>query len=128
MRGYLPNHLKSCFENTFEFNKSNLIKALYDSKTPNKFAAQFAIFAGENIKNEFIIELVRSSFREFFEEIMVNYDDYKNSEISFVGAIAFTFSEILKSVALEYDMKVSEIDKSPLANLIKYHSVDLLEN
>jgi N-acetylglucosamine kinase-like BadF-type ATPase len=128
LRGYLPNHLESDFENTFEFNKSNLIKALYDSITPNKFAAQFAIFAGKHINDEFIKELVRSSFNEFFKEIMINYNNYKNNEICFIGSIAFVFSEILESVALEFDMKVGKINKSPLANLIKHHTIDVQEN
>jgi hypothetical protein len=80
LRGYLPKHLKPDSETIFKFNKSTLLKALYGFNTPNKFAAQFTIFAGKNINNEFIKELVRSSFKEFFKEIMINYNNYKTMQ------------------------------------------------
>ena len=128
MRGYLPKHLKTDSETIFKFNKSTLLKVLYGFNTPNKFAAQFTIFTGKNINNEFIKGLVRSSFKEFLKEIMINYNNYKNNEICLIGPLAFVFSEILESIALEFEMKVGKMNKSPLANLIKYHIADLLEN
>jgi N-acetylglucosamine kinase-like BadF-type ATPase len=122
IRGYLPHHLESLFVSTYGFTKSDLITALYDSKSPNKFTAQFSIFAGDNIHHEFIKELVKTSFRDFFLEIVVRYKAYKGMEIRFVGSVAFVFSEILKSVATEFEMKVSKINKNPLQNLVYYHA------
>lgn len=121
VRGYLPHHLALLFNSTYGFTESQLVSALYTSKSPNKFAAQFAVFAGNNIQNEFIKELVTSAFRSFFLEIIVHYKKYKGMEINFVGSVAFVFFEILIAVAEEFDMRVGKVSKSPLKDLVNYH-------
>lgn len=124
VRGYLPNHLALLFNSTYGFTKPQLISALYESKSPNKFAAQFAVFAGNNIQNKFITELVTSAFRDFFLEIIVHYKNYKGMGVNFVGSVAFVFSEILIAVGTEFEMKVDKIIKTPLQDLVNFHMPD----
>jgi len=121
VRGYLPNHLELLFSFTYGFSKLQLVSALYASKLPNKFAAQFAVFAGNNIQNVFIKELVASSFRDFFLGIIVHYKNYIGKEINFIGSVAFVFFEILVAVAAEFEMKVGKVNKTPLQYLVNFH-------
>ncbi|MBC7746072.1 MAG: N-acetylglucosamine kinase [Flavobacterium sp.] len=121
VRGLLPSHLTLAFKEQFQFTEAQLISELYASKSPNKFSAQFCAFAGKHVDEPFILELTKTSFRDFFNGIIVHYKNYKGFEISFVGSVAFVFLPILKSVAEEFSMNVGKAVKCPLADLIDYH-------
>lgn len=123
VRGYMPTSLSMSFKEVYGINSEELIAELYTSNSPNKFSAKFSLFAGQNHTHEFIKELVKCSFRNFFSEIMAHYPNYEGREISFVGSVAFEFQGLLKSVALEHNMIVVKVVKAPLESLIKYHTL-----
>jgi glucosamine kinase len=123
VRGYMPTSLSIFFKEVYGINSEELIAELYSSNSPNKFSAKFSLFAGQNHTHEFIKELVKYSFRNFFSEIMAHYPNYKGREISFVGSVAYEFQGLLKSVALEHNMVVVKVVKAPLESLIKYHTL-----
>ncbi len=121
VRGLLPNHLTMAFKEQFKFTEAQLISELYAAKTPNKFSAQFSAFAGKYIEEPFILDMVKASFRDFFNGIIIHYKNYKGFEISFVGSVSFVFLPILKSIAEEFSMKVGKAIKCPLDDLIDFH-------
>lgn len=121
VRGYLPEELKKLFIDTYGISAEDIITDLYASNLPNRYAAQYAIFVSQHIHHEFMQNLVKSSFRNFFSEIVSNYKDHKGMEINFVGSIGFAFKNILSFVASEYEMLLGRVVKEPLSHLITYH-------
>ncbi|RZK60739.1 MAG: N-acetylglucosamine kinase [Pedobacter sp.] len=124
VRKSMPIHLYLLFEQTFKMNSDQVIAELYGTSSPNKFAAGFTTFAGQNIDDDFVKALVKSSLRDFFSGIIVHYKNYHGSSISFVGSVAFAFLPMLATVTEDFGMRLGKVIKSPLADLIAYHLAD----
>lgn len=122
-RGILPEDLQKSFYETYQLTDDDILNEVYSSKMPNTFCASFCIFISEHIKHPFIVEMVESSFRDFFENIVKHYPNYQNYSFNCVGSIAHNFLPMLTSVADEFNMKIGNIIRNPLDGLAKYHAV-----
>jgi len=40
-----------------------------------------------------------------------------------VGSIAFVYQDIIKNIALKYNIKVGKVLKQPIEELVKYHQL-----
>lgn len=122
-RGFLPEELQKSFYETYKLTDDDILNEVYSSKMPNTFCASFCIFINENIQHPFIIEMVKSSFRDFFENIVKHYPNYQNYSFNCVGSIAHNFLPLLGAVADEFNMQIGNIIRNPLEGLAKYHTI-----
>jgi hypothetical protein len=65
----------------------------------------------------FIVDILKKGFTEFIETNIKSYSDYKDKTCHFVGSIAYHFSEILKQLCQEKEIKVGKILKHPIEEL-----------
>jgi len=122
MRGRLDSQMYERFKTLFKIkHNEEILKALYDSNTPNRYLASFFPLAVEFADNEYVIKLVKTCFEDFFENLVTQYPSYKNYSFNCIGSVAFLFSDILKNVANNYGMQCGLIIKSPLDQLLAYH-------
>lgn len=121
LREELPSFLINQFYTKYELTYNDLIKKCYSSKIPNRYLASFTPFLLENLQDKNIKELIYNSFLGLFKNQIIKYSDYHKYSISFVGSIAYYFSDILKKVANEYSMNIHLIVKKPIDKLINYH-------
>lgn len=122
MRNYLPADLQKSFKETFKIeNNEQILSAVYSNKFPNRYLASFCKFAGDHIENKHIINIVQISFRDFFQNLVSKYPDYKKYELNCVGSVGFTFKHILEEVANAYEMKLGKVIRSPIDGLIDFH-------
>ena len=108
-----------------ELGRSNeeLIDIIYTRPFPNRFCAQYARFISENLGTDpYFPDLVRDSFRKFFERIVTHYPDYQKYTFNSVGSVGYYFRPLLEEVASEFGMKVGTVLKAPMEGLIKYHT------
>lgn len=126
MRGYLPPELKKKFVFTYKSNHAEIFESIYNQPFPNRFLAGFCRFAYENIEHDYIQQIVRNSFNEFFKNIVTQYPDYRKYEFNCVGSVAYNFKSILNNVAASYSMQVGKIIASPIDRLVDYHLNDVL--
>lgn len=122
-RGFLPADLTSSFFNIYKLTADDILNEVYASKMPNTFCASFCIFINGHISHPFIIDLIKSSFRDFFKNIVLHYPNYQNFSFNCVGSIAYNFLSILKDVASEFNMKIGKIIRNPIEGLIHYHNL-----
>jgi len=125
MKAFLNNELsekvREAFLKEHRLTKDKIFDAVYNKKYPNRFLATFAKFVYLHIEDHFLNELVKTSFRQFFEKSICKYEDYEQVPVGFVGSIAFNFKDILQKVADEKHITVSKITRNPIEELVKYH-------
>lgn len=120
--GELTPELDKKFEEQFSIDKNSLLGNVYSTDKPNAFCAAFTPFLGQNIEEKCIEELVKNSFREFFNRHILTYDNYQKLPINFVGSIAHHFKNQLEEVAKEFGTRTGIIIKAPVGKLIEFHS------
>jgi N-acetylglucosamine kinase-like BadF-type ATPase len=121
LKNNLPQEIKIEFEKEYGLSLEDILNALYNRPFPNRFLASFSKFIGPRKDHPFIHELVKRSFQSFIDEQIKKYPDYKRLPISFVGSIAWYYRNILLEAAIENNLHVGTILKSPMEGLITFH-------
>lgn len=131
----MPEKLAASFFEQFNLDKEKIIDAVYKKPMPNRFLASFNKFICQNLKEQFIVDLVEGCFNQFFDKhickysfLMKQYTQNKLSDtynLSCVGSIAFYYSNILRSVAFENGVILDKIIETPIAELTNYHFFEI---
>jgi len=117
----LPQNLSSKFHERFKLSKDDILDAVYKQPLPNRFLASFSKFIYQNLKEQFIIDLVAGCFDAFFDKYICKYEKHKEVKLSCTGSVAFYFSNILRAVASNKGVNIDTIIESPIAGLTLYH-------
>ncbi|MDA9555423.1 N-acetylglucosamine kinase [Pelobium sp.] len=122
LRGYMPENVKNVFWETFKLTHDDILNAIYTKPLPNRFCASFSKFVYDiNVNIEYSRNLVKTSFNDFFKNLVSHYPNYQDYEFNCIGSVAYNFRNVLEETALEYGMKVGQIMRSPIDDLVKYH-------
>lgn len=120
----LPEKLVSSFEQRFNLSKDNILDSVYKKSMPSKYLASFSKFIYQNLKEEYVINLVADSFEQFFDKHICKYPKHKGVKLSCVGSVAYYYSNILRAVALKKNVNIDKIIETPIAGLLLYHLED----
>lgn len=118
----LPFELKLSFIKKYNITRDVIIENVYNKPKPNAYLATFSEFLYENISDEYIIALIKRSFRKFIEYNILKYDNYQTAKLGFVGSVGFYFNIILNEVLAEYKLESFKNIKSPIEGLKDYYS------
>lgn len=122
LRGYMPANVREVFWETFKLTEDDILDNIYTKPLPNRFCASFSKFVYDiNVNMEYSRNLVKSSFEDFFKNLVSHYPDYQNYSFNCIGSVAYNFRNILEEVADEYGMKVGKIIRSPIDDLVNFH-------
>ena len=122
LKNQLPEELKNKFLTTFGLTTNDIINHVYRKPFPNRYLAQFTPFLAENMAEPAIYNLIFDSFTDFFVRNVMQYPNFDEYPVSFVGSIAYYFKDILEVVAFELGITLGEIKQSPLEGLVAFHS------
>lgn len=125
LKGLADPAITEKFYTVYRVSAEDVLNLVYRKPMANIFLATLALFLKDNLNNEYVNELVKNNFRNFFERNLLQYE-YQEYPISFVGYIAKTFAEVLREVAMEYSVDIHTIVESPMSGLVEYHSRHLL--
>jgi glucosamine kinase len=120
IKGLLPKDLEDDFQKRYKLDYGKIVDIVYKQQLPSRFLASFSPFLNEYRENLYIANLLRSSFSEFFNRNIYQYD-YMNYPIGFVGSIAYYFKDFLNEVAESKEMRIGKILKAPIDGLTDYH-------
>lgn len=122
IRGYMPENVRAVFWETFKLTPDDILNHVYTQPLPNRFCASFSKFVYDITVNiEYSRNLVKTSFNDFFKNLVSHYPNYKSYKFNCIGSVAYNFRNILEEVAKEYDMEMGVIIRSPIDNLVDYH-------
>ena len=118
----MPDDLMVEFESEYDINISDFIENIYHKNQVSRYLAEFTKFAYANKEHDYIKSLCSLCFDEFIEYFILKFKPSLNTEIGFVGSIAYYFQDILSERLEDKGLKISKIVKNPIEGLIDYYS------
>ena len=122
LRGYMPDAVRKNFWETFKLTPDDINEQVYTQPRANRFCASFSKFVYDNnVHIEYSRNLVRTSFEDFFRNLVTHYPNYQKYTFNCIGSVGYNFRNVLEEVVTENGMVIGNIIRSPIDNLVKYH-------
>lgn len=121
LKNQLTKGLKERFLEEVGIEPGSIIDRVYRQSFPNRFLASLSPFIIKNLDDPTVYQLVVTSFKDFFLKNVMQYD-YKSNKVHFVGSIAHYYEKALREAACEMGIEIGIINRTPMKNLIEYHS------
>jgi N-acetylglucosamine kinase-like BadF-type ATPase len=122
LRGYMPEPVRNLFWETYKLTPDDVNEQVYTQPRANRFCASFSKFVYDNnVHIEYSRNLVRTSFEDFFRNLVTHYPDYQKYTFNCIGSVGYNFRNVLEELVVENGMVVGNIIRSPIDNLVKYH-------
>ncbi|MCB9364827.1 MAG: hypothetical protein H6587_09680 [Flavobacteriales bacterium] len=118
----LSSNLSEELEKEYSLSLHTILNAVYKEALPNRYLAQFTLFIKKHEDESEMDELVKICFQHFFDLTICKYKNYKKYPLNLVGSIANVFSKQLKEVALHNEVEIGKIVKSPIDELVHFHT------
>lgn len=109
------------FQKKYNLDKSTILNKIYREPLPNKYLASFATFLSEHRGHYMIENIIEDGLNDFFYTHLNKLNESWLHPIHFVGSVAFAFRDVIKQLALVYEMELGTVIKSPMKGLIEYH-------
>jgi N-acetylglucosamine kinase-like BadF-type ATPase len=121
LRKQLPEDIYISFSRAHSISLDRVLSSIYQEKYPNRFLASYVPFLSRHLTHDYVQNILRNEFQKYFNEQLLVHPLHADFTISFVGSVAFFFEDVLRQIALENGIKVSEIVQSPINGLVDYH-------
>jgi N-acetylglucosamine kinase-like BadF-type ATPase len=118
---HLPEEIEADFIATYQLDKDMIVDRVYREPNANVFIASFMPFIAKHKANPFFSEMVYKGFKHFMAVHVCCYDNYKNTEVHFVGSLSKIFEKELDQAAKELGITVTSIIQKPVQGLVDYH-------
>ena len=93
----------------------------------NAYLASFAEFMFLNKDSNYIVNVIKSGFKQFAEHMIMQYkEEIKTVPVHFAGSIAYFSQDEIKEVANELNFAVGNFIRRPIEGLVKYHTQNLV--
>lgn len=117
----VPESLSKRFYERFKLQREDILDNVYKKPLPNRFLASFSKFIYQNLKEQYVTDLVVGCFNEFFDKQISKYSTHKELAFNCVGSVGFYFSNLLRGVAEQRNIRIGKIIETPIAALTLYH-------
>ncbi len=125
----MPHVIRVPFEEKYNLDSDYIKYNLYKQPNPNAYLASFAEFMFLHKDSEYIVNLIKSGFREFAQNMIMQFEEeLKTVPVHFAGSIAFFSKDEIKEVAEEFGFKVGNFTRRPIEGLVAFHTNELKES
>ena len=128
IRGYyfnkMPKELATEFEKEFNLDADFIKNKLYKEPNPNAYLATFAKFLIKHKDTAFCQKFIQEELVKFVENYIMQFENYKEVPVHFIGSIAFYLKDELETVLNQYEIKLGNVLRRPIDGLIAYHSLN----
>jgi N-acetylglucosamine kinase-like BadF-type ATPase len=118
--GLLPENLSTQFKSKYNLTRDVVIKNVYNNPTANTWIASFAQFLSDYKNDEWVINTVKSSFKNFINLFVLNYENHANVPVHFIGSIAFNYKNLLVEVLDEKKLFAGKFIQKPIDDLADF--------
>ncbi|MCE3295838.1 MAG: hypothetical protein K0R65_1552 [Crocinitomicaceae bacterium] len=119
--GQLPQNLADAFTKEFALTRDELVERIYRQGSANVYLASFTTFIAGHASEPYLKEMVYAGMKKFMEIHVCCYPGYRETEVHFVGSIAYVFEAELKRAATELEITIGTIIQKPVDALVAYH-------
>ncbi|MDZ7934716.1 MAG: N-acetylglucosamine kinase [Emticicia sp.] len=118
----MSSEIREKFEQKFGvMDRLTVLENAYHKSFPNRYFASFSRFLFDNLEDDFCGNLVENCFLQFFQKYILKYPMCHETDVNFVGSVAFYYKDLLIKVADNQGIKVGKILKSPIDGLVEFH-------
>ena len=126
LKNQLGDDLKEAFFKEYETSMPDIIEHVYRQPFPNRYLAKLSKFCADHIDDPRIHDLVYDHFVQFIRRNLVQYFQHsefslQNSEVGFVGSIAYYYKPILEEAMKAEGLPLGTILQDPIEGLKEYH-------
>ena len=119
--GRLPKELMIYYKDELQLSKEIIFQNVYTLSNPNRYLAAMC-GSLEPFRNlPYVINLIESSFEEFFRLHVLIYKESKKVPIHFIGSIAYFHQETLERICKKHQLQLGNFIQSPIVPLCDYH-------
>jgi len=118
----LPKPISAKFYEEYNLDLSEILDRIYKEPLPNRFLASLSPFVLNNCEDDFVLRMVKKCFEAFFDKHICKYEFYKDYDLHLIGSISFYYQNIIREIALTKGVKIGEIIKQPIDELLEFHS------
>lgn len=119
----MPTEIRVKFEEKFGMlDRLTILENAYHKPFPNRYFASFSRFIYNNLHDEFCKNLARNCFSEFFEKYIEKYPMKLETQVNFVGSVAFYYKDLISEIAETKEIRVGKVLETPIQGLVEFHS------
>ncbi|XOD69582.1 MAG: ATPase [Flavobacteriales bacterium AspAUS03] len=122
----MPKRLSESFEKQFRLTRYEMDKNVYGNPFANAYLASFSRFVVDHKHDPFIQKMIYDSLNDFIVNQILVYPEARTVELNFIGSIAHYYEGTLAVVASEYHLKIGEIVRKPIDNIVNYHAIHII--
>jgi N-acetylglucosamine kinase-like BadF-type ATPase len=123
MNETLPENIYKKFVHRYDFDRKTLLEKVYRQKQPALFLSAFVDFFIDNKKDNYIKGVIKSGFAKMINLYLLPLHDQHPEAFSyFEGSVAADFQNLLHEAAADANLKIANIIKEPINNLLTYYS------
>lgn len=125
IRGYyfnkMPKELAAEFEEEYNVDADYIKSNLYKEPNPNAYLATFAKFLIKHKDTDFCRQFIQFEMEEFVENYIMQFENYKEVPVHFIGSIAFYLKDELTEILNKHGIQIGNVLRRPIDGLIAYH-------
>lgn len=118
----MPLEIRVKFEEKYgAMDRLTVLENAYHKPFPNRYFASFSRFLFDNLEHNFCRNLVENCFLQFFQKYILKYPMCHETNVNFVGSVAFYYKELLIKVADSQSITIEKVLKTPINGLVEFH-------
>lgn len=117
----LPEQVLVDFKERYEVNMKEIVDNVYTKPNANVYLASFVRFISNYKSEPYFQEMLHNGMKEFLKTHVMCFPEHKEVKTHFVGSVAFYFNDAIESAAHELGIKVGNIVRKPIDNMVKFH-------
>ncbi|MFD2890602.1 N-acetylglucosamine kinase [Flavobacterium chuncheonense] len=117
----MPKELALEFETTFDLDADVIKQNFYKEPNPNAYLANFASFLIKHKDTVFCQQFITKEIKVFVENYIMQFEDYKEIPVHFIGSIAFFLKDEIETILNQYGITMGKVVSRPIDGLIEYH-------
>jgi glucosamine kinase len=119
----LPDNINKKFIQRYDLDRKTLLEKIYRQKQPALFLSSFTEFFIDNKEDVYIKTIIKTGFDKLMKTYLLPlHDEHPDALLYFAGSVAAGFQDHLYEAAADANLKIANIIKEPINNLLTYYS------
>ena len=127
IKGLVPEDISAEFDKEFGLDYAGIVRKVYKEQAASAFMGTVAPFVMKHIGNQYVNELVKDCLEAFLKRSLSRYcqgtsDNAAARRVGVVGSFGCACESLLHALAPAYGLDFVKFIKSPIDELVLYHS------
>ena len=122
----LPADLERAFVKAYNLTIEEALKNMYHNPRANAYLGEFNKFIADHKNHAYFQNMVFDEMKNFLDYQVLPYPESGETEINFIGYIAYIYEDILRAAAAELNLTIGKVVQKPIESLVEYHKKYIL--